>query len=425
MARKLVVDKRALFRRLGYEPHDAQWPIHDSTAPRRVVACGARFGKTMAAAWEATAAALQPCEMSRGWVVGPIYELCEKVFRELVVIAREKLAHRVITLRNSPGEKLLVLRNLGGGLSEIRGKSADNETSLLGEGLDWMVCDEAARLKPRVWQAHLSQRLIDKKGWALLISTPKGKGWFYDMYRRGQGDDPDYRSWNLPSWANPHLDRDLIEAERLRLPAAVFAEAYEARFVEGAGAVFRNVRECATIEEWESPRPDTTYWAGLDLAKVEDYTVLTIVASEPLRVVRVERFHKIDWQAQISRVVGVLARFDNPVVTVDTTGVGDPIHEALCTAGVAADGITLTNATKANIINNLVLMLEQREIRLPSPRLCPELVDELEAFQYSITDHGNVRMNAPGGSHDDCVISLALACWAAKTCPNDFRIIFI
>jgi hypothetical protein len=35
---------------------------------------------------------------------------------------------------------------MAGGQSEIRAKSADNPISLLGEGLDWVVVDEAARV---------------------------------------------------------------------------------------------------------------------------------------------------------------------------------------------------------------------------------------------------------------------------------------
>jgi hypothetical protein len=53
--------------------------------------------------------------------------------------------------------------------------------------------------------------LIDKRGWALLISTPKGKGYFFDLFRRGQArgecasPDPDYASWNMPTWSTPLL----------------------------------------------------------------------------------------------------------------------------------------------------------------------------------------------------------------------------
>ena len=66
----------------------------------------------------------------------------------------------------------------------MRAKSADNLSSLLGEGLDWLIVDEAARLKSEVWQSHLSQRLVDKVGWALLASTPRGANWFYKLYPR-------------------------------------------------------------------------------------------------------------------------------------------------------------------------------------------------------------------------------------------------
>src|SRR5262245_57579200 len=165
------LDKKALFSDLGYEPHEGQRAVHLSPASRRVLACGVRWGKTRCAAMEGLAAAMQPAERSMGWVVAPTYDLADKVFREIVIIAAEKLRHRIETLKEH--EKRLVLRNMGGGLSEIRGKSSDNPVSLLGEGLDFVIVDEAARMKPQIWENHLSQRLIDKQGWALLISTPK------------------------------------------------------------------------------------------------------------------------------------------------------------------------------------------------------------------------------------------------------------
>ncbi|MGH9363378.1 MAG: hypothetical protein ACRD2T_15830, partial [Thermoanaerobaculia bacterium] len=151
------------------------------------------------------------------------------MFRELVRTVTRYLAKNLVALRES--EKLLALRNLAGGLSEIRAKSADSPVSLLGEGLDWLVVDEAARLRPTIWDSHLSQRLIDKRGWALLISTPHGKGWFYDLWRRGQGgEDREFESWNQPSWANPYLPGDLIEGQRHRIPERVFRQEYEAQF---------------------------------------------------------------------------------------------------------------------------------------------------------------------------------------------------
>ena len=54
-------------------------------------------------------------------------------------------------------------------------------------------------------------------------------------------------------------------------------------------------------------------------------------------------------------------------------------------------------------LEDLTLLLEQRDITLPKPELWPEGIDELEAFEYSVTDPGNVKTGAPHGIHDDCM----------------------
>ena len=403
----LGIDKRALFEDLGYEPHEGQREIHLSPHPRRIVACGVRWGKTLCAAMEGLAAALAPALRSIGWVCAPTYDLSERVFREIVIVAAEHLRHRIVSLKER--DRRLVLRNLGGGLSEIRGKSADNPVSLLGEGLDWLIVDEAARLRPAVWESYLSPRLLDKRGWALLISTPCGKGYFYELFRRGQGKDPAFGSWNCPSWTNPLLNKELIERERERLPERVFRQEYGGEFLEGSGSVFRNVRECAT-NVWKRPHPEFSYFAGLDLAKVADYTVL-VVMNQRREVVFVDRFHKLDWSLQVSRIRAATARFNEARILVDSTGVGEPIYESLCAADCLVQPFTLTARSKNDLINHLALLLEEKRIRLPKPELCPEMIDELESFEYSITDAGGVRTGAPSGFHDDCVIALALAAW--------------
>ncbi len=415
----MQLDKAALFEDLGYEPHAGQLAVHRSTARFRVVACGVRWGKTTAAAMEAIAAALEPKESAIGWVVAPTYDLADRVFREVEVIVLERLRHRLVQKKEA--ERRILLRNMAGGVSEIRAKSADNPVSLLGEGLDFVVVDEAARLKPLIWQNHVSQRLIDKRGWALLISTPKGKGYFYDLFRRGQGQarDAEHESWNMPSWTNPLLDRDLIEAERDKLPQRVFEQEYGAAFVEGAGAVFRNVRELAT-GEWKEPQRGEVYFGGLDLAKVEDFSVLTIINAQR-EVVFVDRFHRLDWGLQVARIRAALQRYNGARATCDVTGVGDPIYEQLRRDGCAISPYPFSAKSKAALIENLSLMLEQRTLVLPRPEICPELVDELESFEYSVTESGHVRTGAPGGQHDDCVVSLALAAWQVRKIGGGFK----
>ena len=93
------------------------------------------------------------------------------------------------------------------------------------------------------------------------------------------------------------------------------------------------------------------------------------------------------------------------------TGVGDPIYEALRTEGLDVVAYPFTSKSRSGLVNALVLMMEQRTIVLPRANLWPVGVEELEAYEYSVSDQGNVKMSAPGGSHDDCVMALALAAY--------------
>jgi hypothetical protein len=359
---KLELNKAALFARLGYEPHPGQWEIHKSRHRRRAVACGVRWGKTLCAAMEAIVAALSPAERSFGWICAPTYDLARKVFREVQHYLLRSFQHRIVAMRDS--DHVILVRNMACGISEIRGKSADNPVSLLGEGLDWLVVDEASRLRPDIWQSHLSQRLVDKKGWAILISTPRGRGWFYDLCRAGRGSDRDTKSWNFPSWTNPTLDKALIEQERERLPERVFRQEYGAEFLEGSGAVFRYVRDRAT-GSFQEPQGGSYYHAGLDLGRVEDFTVLVIV-NRRREVVFVDRFQKIDWRQQVERVGHHVRRY-GARVRVDCTGLGDPIYEALRNAGINAEGYQLSMRSKMALIDSLARLLERNEIVLPRP----------------------------------------------------------
>lgn len=252
------LDKLALFEDLGYEPHPGQLEVHGSKASRRVMACGVRWGKSTCAAMEAVAAVLEPRAESLGWIVGPTYDLSNLIFRHVLGLLQQHVPHRIEDV--NPREHLVRLRNLGGGLSEVRARSADNSDSLLGEGLDWLIVDEAARLRGSIWENHLSQRLIDRRGWALLLSTPRGKGWFYELFRRGQEQrDPHYESWCFPSWTNPYLVREVIELERGRLGDKTFRQEYGAEFI---GSGFERCGACGD--------PDPVSLAGAQLQADEE-----------------------------------------------------------------------------------------------------------------------------------------------------------
>ena len=171
-----------------------------------------------------------------------------------------------------------------------------------------------------------------------------------------------------------------------------------------AGSWNRSTRTGST----SAPEPGRSYTLGVDLARVSDFTVLTVMDGTGKQVYH-ERFNQISWERQISAIQHVAARYRAPVV-IDSTGVGDPIYERIRQSGVNVDPYQMTNASKERLIDFLAMQLEQGKIRLLDVE---EQTNELRAFQYELTPSRNVKMAAPEGMHDDIVISLALAVWGA------------
>jgi hypothetical protein len=77
------LNKEVLFAQLGYVPHEAQWAVHRSRAKRRVLIAGSRLGKSLCAAHEAIAFAMEPRKRAMIWIVAPTLELSDKVYREV------------------------------------------------------------------------------------------------------------------------------------------------------------------------------------------------------------------------------------------------------------------------------------------------------------------------------------------------------
>jgi len=179
---------------------------------------------------EIVAALLQPGDRTLGWIVAPSRDLCDRILQRVVMTFNQYLAHRVVEWE--PRQQRLIVRNLSGGTSEVRAKSAENAVSLLGECLDWIVVEEASKLDHSIWENHLAARLVDRRGWGLIISTPNGPNWFWRLFRRGQrGRDPTHESWQSPSWENPFIDAESVAEERRRLPHVAFAQEFAAEFI--------------------------------------------------------------------------------------------------------------------------------------------------------------------------------------------------
>ena len=232
--------KEKWFNYTDYVPHNGQSSLHfPSKNARFVVAiCGRRWGKSVAASKEIEVMLNMP--KTRSWVVAPTYQTAEKVFREVWhgMIQNRDPKKNIPTTRAS--YKDMYIETTSG--STFEAKSADNPNSLVGEGLDLLILDEAAKQKKIVWEMYLRPTLSDRKGKAIFITTPEGYNWVYDLYLKGQSDE-EWLSFNSPSWENQFAypegaaDPDLKEAKR-NLSTEVFDQEYGSKFTSFAGRVY-------------------------------------------------------------------------------------------------------------------------------------------------------------------------------------------
>ena len=311
----------------------------------------------------------------------------------------------------SKSDSELRVEFLSGGVIEFR--SADNPDSLRGEGVARVVIDEAARVKREAWEDVMRPAISDTGGRVMFISTPKGRNWFFEMWTRGQDTRAweDYESWIFPTADNPKIPASDIEQARLTLPADVFRQEYLAEFLEDSAGVFRNVEACINHElRQEEPVPGKQYYAGLDLAKYVDFTVLDILDNAG-RQVYFNRLNKLDWPYQ-KRLIAEVVKQYNANLCMDSTGVGDPIHDDLAGAGLRVFGYRFTQESKKKLIEALMIAFEQKKIAIFDNAV---QTNELKIFEYEINPSGTVSYSAPEGYHDDCVIALALANWAWVT----------
>lgn len=383
----------------GFVPRESQRLVFASPARFLVLDAGRRFGKSLTGLNWLLAGA---CEMpGESWYVSPIYGQGKMAFRTFLSAAHKGRAEGAF--KNVSHSEMRIEFVNGAAMTF---KSADNPDNLRGEGLHRVVVDEAARVRREVWEAILRPAVSDTQGRVLFISTPKGKNWFYELYTRGRDPlQPAFESWKFPSSDNPKMTpEDLLQA-RQSLPVDVFNQEYLAEFLENSAGVFRNIGECIGSVR-EEPLPGKEYYAGLDLARLTDFTVLTILDGAG-RQVYFDRFNLLDWTVQKERIIPVIRRY-KAKLNVDATGVGDPIYEDLRRAGLNVQGYKFTAESKKKLIETLMIGFDQKK---PCLLREPVQTNELDIFEYAIGSSGMVHYAAPEGYHDDCVISLALAYW--------------
>jgi Terminase large subunit, T4likevirus-type, N-terminal len=396
--------------------HPAQRQIVDEAERFNVVCAGRRFGKNVLALELLVMPALEGKPVA---FFSATNKLLADAWREYCSILEP------VTSRKLEQEKRIELTTGG----SIDFWSLESEGAGRGRKYIRIVVDEAAQFKglERAWNEDIRPTLADYSGDAWFLSTPRGRNGFWKLWRKGQSEDhPDWKSWTFPSSANPYLPKGEIEAARADMPERAFGQEFLALFIEETGGVFRRVTEAIDRGRTETAIITDTrlsFAAGVDVARHNDWTVITILDSN-LRQVYFDRFNEVSWPriinaiveaTQVLRRVAAEAHPANETpglqivdVMLDTTGVGDVCYDSLLDRRISVMPFTFTHASKRRLMDNFAMKLESGDVRLMD---IEEQENELLSYEYVKTPGGNTTMSAPPGMHDDIVCADALAVW--------------
>lgn len=384
--------------------HDDQATVFMSAYRFLVLFCGRRWGKTRGAImWLVMKTLLGRNRL--GWWVSPTYKQAKIAWRYFFLLFR-----RSGIIRSFNRSDLTIYLILG---CRLEFKSADTPDNLRGEGVNALVLDEFASMPPETWSEILRPTLIDTKGCACFIGTPKGMNWASTLYYKAQsGDDPEWHAFRYSTYSNPFVDKEELKKVEAETPESVVRQEIYAEPMENADAVFRNVDELSKGKP-EDPIKGESYEMGVDLAKYKDFTVITVFKGK--KQVYLERFNKIDWSLQEKRIQFVANAYNNAQVTIDSTGVGDRVYEQLSRMRVRVVPFQFTPSTKPELIEALSIRCDKKELLLLDD---PIQKAELKAYAYELTKGGRLRTNAPAGLHDDTVIAVALATFREPVRPQ-------
>lgn len=285
------------------------------------------------------------------------------------------------------------------------------KTSGVGANPIGVVFSEYSVTDPEAWK-FVAPILAANGGWAIFNFTPRGKNHAWELLQKAKTNEKWFTEILTVNDTKVFTEEALAE-EKKSNPEAFFMQEYFCEFVEGASQFFKRIHQNKYPKDYML-NEEGEFQLGVDLAKYNDWTVLTPFNMTTFIAYPQERFNQIDWNLQKAKIEAVARRFNNARIWADSTGVGDPIVEDLKARGLnmgnEGEGFKFTETSRQNLLNNLAILLEQDKIKIPDDE---GLIAELESFQYSLNETGKIKVRAPEGLNDDRVMSLALAVWGA------------
>ena len=339
----------------------------------RVLNCGRRFGKTVLAIEEMVGVAIKK-KNRRVAYFAPTRDDAREITWAMLLAK----CQNIITYKNESLLQIKIMTEDGGeSLIALYGWESVQERGK-GRGLanDFIVCDEVSSYRNfwLGWNEVLSPTLIDRKGSAMFISTPKGFNHFYDLYGM-EAKDPDYKSFHFTSYDNPFIPPEEIEREKLSKPEDTFAQEYLADFRKQQGLVYKEFNRDRHVID-EIPDKCDEYIAGIAFGFTNPTAVVHIKRDGDENYTVVAEWYKTGrTEDQIKDYVkscGFNRVYPDPE--------SPSAIEVMQRSGIAVVEVVKNKDSVKNGINRIRQLLKMGKLHIH--KSCVNLISEFETYTY-------------------------------------------
>jgi len=332
---------------------------------------------------------------SINWIIGTSYRIGEKEFRvtwgdynELGILKYCKKAysqHQGDMYIRTPWNSLILV------------VSADNQDSLLGEGLSHAILSESARHDRSIWEQHIEPALSDLKGSCDFPSTPKGYNWFHGMWMLGQQSNlydnkfdagpqqlASYRSWQFPTWENlARFPGGYEDPEIQRVRAVVsghwFRQEYGAEFTSMTGQIYEEFNPKVHVIENSDYQfnPDWPNFVSFDFGFANPFVALDIQVDPETDTAYVWREYYETQRSTMDHAYYILER-ENPLGYHVDSMWGDPRGaDEMATLSQIIGFVGFDDVRWKRSVESIKRMLKQRPPKLYITSGCPNLIRQM------------------------------------------------
>jgi phage FluMu gp28-like protein len=379
---------------IGYKPHIHQAEIHNDIINKNyntyVISSGRQFGKSELAINQSLFWAINNPGSTISYIT-PYFRLGRKVFQQI----ENNCASWKGIIKSFNKSNLQIIFKNG---SQIIFFSVDNPDSIRGTTNDYLIGDEVAFWDEEIYDKILVPTMMVKGKKTLLISTPKGKNFFYKLFLNGQQENSKIKSYKKTIYDNPFVTEEQIQYLKKTTPQIIFAQEYESSFIDNQSSVFKNYPINNNINI-----TNKTY-AGIDIAQNFDYSCISVLNDKGEQIY-IDRFNNMSFDLMIEKIISVLNKY-KPDANIEINSIGSPVYEQIRKRYNKIYPFVTSSKSKNELIENLIIATENEEIKLLE---IDWLKGEFENFGYEWnTKTRTIRYNAIAG-HDDGVISTALS----------------